>query len=183
MLSGENHDIIEYMINTKKIALIALFVAMSLITFLIESQFPPLFVPGAKMGLSNIFSLLTLVLYGPWEALIVVVVRTLLGALFSSPFALLYSFTAGVLSILVSALFYRFLFPKVSLLAISVFGGVLHNCIQLIVYILISRTAEMVGYLPYLALSGVLSGTIIGLTLTLLLKKIPLSLYERVIDQ
>lgn len=52
----------------KKIAVLALFSALGLIAFIIENQFPPLFVPGAKMGLANIFSLSALILYGPAEA-------------------------------------------------------------------------------------------------------------------
>ncbi|MBO5525909.1 MAG: Gx transporter family protein [Clostridia bacterium] len=168
--------------TTKKLVTLALFVAMSLIMFLIESQFPPLFVPGAKMGLSNLFSLLALLWYGPVEAFAVIVARTLLGALFSNPFALVYSFTAGIATILLSAFLYRFVFPRISVLAISVAGGVFHNLVQLVVYILFSETALLVFYAPYLALAGVLSGTIVGLTLLLIIKKIPLSVYRRILE-
>ena len=164
-------------VSTKRLVALALFTAMSLIMFLIESQFPPLFLPGAKMGLSNLFSLLALVLYGPLEAFAVIVARTLLGALFSNPFALLYSFTAGVLALTLTVLLYEFVFPKLSLLSISVAGGVFHNLVQLTVYLIISETKELVLYAPYLALSG----TIVGLTLLFLIKKIPLSLYRRIL--
>lgn len=169
-------------IPTRKLVTIALFVALSLIMFLIESQFPPLFVPGAKMGLSNLFSLLALFLYGPMEAFVIIVARTLLGALFSNPFALVYSFTAGVATILLTTVLYKFVFPKISILAISVAGGVFHNLVQLIIYIFISRTSLLVFYAPYLALAGILSGSIVGLTLLLLIKKIPLSLYRRILQ-
>lgn len=64
--------------SAKKIAVLALFTALGLIVFIIENQFPPLFVPGAKMGLANIFSLAALILYGPAEAFAVVIVRTVL---------------------------------------------------------------------------------------------------------
>ena len=168
-------------VSTKRLVALALFTAMSLIMFLIESQFPPLFLPGAKMGLSNLFSLLALVLYGPLEAFAVIVARTLLGALFSNPFALLYSFTAGVLALTLTVLLYEFVFPKLSLLSISVAGGVFHNLVQLTVYLIISETKELVLYAPYLALAGILSGTIVGLTLLFLIKKIPLSLYRRIL--
>lgn len=168
--------------TAKKLVLLALLVAMSLIMFLIESQFPPLIVPGAKMGLSNLFSLLALLLYGPVEAFVVIVARTLLGALFSNPFALVYSFTAGVTTILLSSLLYRLVFPRISILAISIAGGVVHNLVQLVVYLFLSKTALLVFYAPYLALAGVLSGTIVGLTLFLLIKKIPLSLYRRILE-
>ena len=37
----------------KKIVVLAIFTALSLITFVIENQFPPLLLPGARMGLAN----------------------------------------------------------------------------------------------------------------------------------
>ena len=83
--------------TARRIAADALFSALGLITFLIENLFPPLFIPGAKMGLSNIFSLSALVLYGPVDAFAVIVVRTVLGSLFAGNVAaLMYSFTGGV---------------------------------------------------------------------------------------
>ena len=49
----------------KKIAVLAVFTALSLVMFIIENQFPPMFIPGAKMGLANIFSFAALILYSP----------------------------------------------------------------------------------------------------------------------
>ena len=48
-------------LTAKTITTTAVFAALSLIAFMIESLFPPLFVPGAKMGLGNIFSMLALI--------------------------------------------------------------------------------------------------------------------------
>ena len=134
-------------ITSGRIAADALFAALGLITFLIESLFPPLFIPGAKMGLSNIFSLSALVLYGPVDAFVVVAVRTLLGSLFAGNIsALLYSFTGGMAAMLVSA------------------------------------TALVFSYMPYLALIGVLSGAIVGAAVLIIFKKVPLSVYEKAIN-
>ena len=49
--------------SAKKIVVLAIFTALSLITFVIESQFPPLLLPGARMGLANIFSFAALIMY------------------------------------------------------------------------------------------------------------------------
>ena len=79
--------------------------AMASITFIIEGLFPPLFIPGAKMGLSNIFSMLAVVLLSPIDAIILVAIRTTLGALITgSMSSWLYSFFAGVASIAVAGL-------------------------------------------------------------------------------
>ena len=58
----KNHTATTKYFSARRIATLAVLTAMGLIMFMVESLFPPLFLPGAKMGLSNIFSLLTLFL-------------------------------------------------------------------------------------------------------------------------
>ncbi len=165
--------------SAKKLAALALLTALGLGAFLIESMFPPMFFPGAKMGLSNIFSLFALVLYGLPEALLVVVARTVLGSLFAGNISLLlYSLTAGVVSTAVSRLL-LLAFPRVSLLCVSVFSAVVHNTVQLLVYCALTQTTLIFSYLPYLALLGVLAGVIVGLAVTYAVKGIPLSFFAR----
>ena len=89
----------------KKIAVLAMLTGLSLIAFIIESLFPPLVIPGAKMGIANVFSFAALVMYSPVEAFIIVAVRTVLGAIYAGNFsAVLYSFTGGMVSMAVSSL-------------------------------------------------------------------------------
>ncbi len=89
-------------IGAKKITILALLTGLGLIAFLIEALIPVLPVPGAKLGISNIFSLFALVMYGLPEALMVVVARTVLGSIFAGNLSLLlYSLTAGVVSVCV----------------------------------------------------------------------------------
>lgn len=164
----------------KKIAMLALFSALGLIMFIIENQFPPLFVPGAKMGLANIFSLAALILYGPIEALVVVAVRTMLGSLFAGNVSmLLYSLTGGVISLALSAILIYIAYPRVSILAVSVAAAVLHNIVQNAVFVLVTGTSLMFSYMPYLALIGVLSGAIVGAVVTIIFKKVPESVFVR----
>mgnify|MGYP002801292890 FL=1 len=164
----------------KKIAMLALFSALGLIVFIIENQFPPLFVPGAKMGLANIFSLAALILYGPIEALVVVAVRTVLGSLFAGNVSmLLYSLTGGVISLALSAILIYIAYPRVSILAVSVAAAVLHNIVQNAVFVLVTGTSLMFSYMPYLALIGVLSGAIVGAVVTIIFKKVPESVFVR----
>lgn len=145
---------------------------------MIESLFPPMFFPGAKMGLSNVFSLFVLVLYGLPEALLVVTARTVLGSLFAGNVSLLlYSFTAGMVSICASRVL-LFAFPRVSLLCVSVLSAVVHNTVQLLVYCLLTQTTLLFGYLPYLVLLGVLAGVVVGLAVTYVVKAIPLSFFS-----
>lgn len=122
--------------TTKRIAADALFTALGLIVFLIESLFPPLFIPGAKMGLANIFSLAALVLYGPADAFAVVAARTLLGSMFAGNIAsLMYSLTGGCAAMAVSAILIYALYPKVSIIAVSIVAAIMHNIVQNLVFV------------------------------------------------
>ena len=168
--------------TAKKIATLAIFIALSLITFIIENQFPPMFIPGARMGLANIFSFAALIMYSPVEAFIVVAVRTGLGAIYAGNVsALLYSFTGGVVSMAVSSVLMYTLYPRISVMAVSVFAAVAHNITQNIVFVLMSGTVNMFVNLPYLVLLGIASGAIVGGVTMLIFKKVPQSVFEKAI--
>lgn len=166
--------------SAKKIAVLALFTALGLIVFIIENQFPPLFVPGAKMGLANIFSLAALILYGPAEAFAVVIVRTVLGSLFAGNISMLmYSFSGGVISLALSSVLMYTVYPRVSLMSVSIAAAVLHNIVQNAVYVLVTDTPLMMAYMPYLALIGILSGAIVGAVVALIFKKVPENVFVK----
>ena len=172
MKSGKN--------AAKKIATLAIFTALSLIAFIIENQFPPLFIPGAKMGLANIFSFAALIMYSPVEAFIIVAIRTGLGAVYAGNVsALLYSFTGGVVSMAISSVLMYTVYPHISVMSVSVIAAVAHNITQNIVFVIISGTTLTFGYMPYLVLIGVLSGAIVGGVIMLIFKKVPQSVFER----
>jgi heptaprenyl diphosphate synthase len=166
--------------TARKIATLAIFSALSLITFIIENAFPPLLIPGAKMGLSNIFSFAALILYSPLEGFIVIVVRTILGAfIVGNVSALMYSFTAGVVAMAISSLFMYLVYPKISIMSISILAAVMHNITQNIIYVLTNNAPALLSYMPYLALLGILSGAIVGGVIMLIFKKIPMSVFEK----
>ena len=164
--------------TARRIATLSVLTAMGLITFMIESLFPPLFLPGAKMGISNVFSLLTVMVLGPTEAFILVLVRTTLGSMFTGNMStLMYSMTAGVVSVAVSSVLVEFIYPRVSIVAISVVAAVLHNLTQNLVFCLISNTPEMFAYMPWLALIGVVAGIIVGFAVWFILRAVPTKVF------
>lgn len=166
----------------KKIAVLAVLTALSLITFLIENLFPPLFIPGAKLGLANAFSFIALIMYSPLEAFAVVGVRTILGAVFAGNFsAVLYSFTGGIVSMAVSSLLTYLVHPKISVVAVSVAAAVMHNLTQNAVFVLLTGTVLSFSYAPYLALIGIASGAFIGIAVALIVKRVPESAFTRVL--
>ncbi len=169
--------------SIKRLSLLSILTALALILFVIESLFPPLFIPGAKMGLSNLVTLFTLVVLGPLNAVTLVIVRTTLGSLFSGGLStLMYSLPAGICSVLLSAALMKGLFPRISLVAISIAAAVMHNLVQNAVYCLIMQSPQMLGYLPYLAVAGVAAGLINGYAVHLLVKVIPVSMFRTVLS-
>lgn len=175
-----NNEYMKSSYTTKKIAVLALFTALGLIMFVIENQFPPMFIPGAKMGLSNIFSFAALIMYSPVEGFIVIIARTVLGAMFVGNFStILYSFTAGMVSMAVSSLLLYVFFPKISIMAVSIAAAVCHNITQDLVFCLLAGTTYALYYLPYLMLLGIVSGAIVGAVTLLIFKKVPMSVFEK----
>lgn len=173
----------EKFFNAKKLATLGVLTALSLITFLIENLFPPLIIPGAKPGLANAFSFTALIMYSPLEAFIVVVARTLLGAMFSGNIsAVMYSFTGGVVSMAASSVLMYCVHPKISVICVSVIAAVLHNVTQNIVFVAVYSTPVAFSYMPYLILLGVLSGAFIGAAVTVLIKRIPASAFVRLTE-
>lgn len=170
--------------KAKKLAVLAIFTALGLIAFIIENQFPPMFVPGARMGLANIFSLVALIMYSPLEGFAVIAVRTLLGAVFAGNIsALMYSFTGGIVAMAISSLLLYLVHPKISVMSISILSAVAHNIVQNLVFCLVSETYLTLSYMPYLVLLGALSGAIVGGAVMLILKKIPRSSFVRLFGE
>ena len=167
--------------TAKKIAVMSLLTGLSLVMFIVENLLPPLFIPGAKLGLANIFSFAALILYSPLEAFIVLTARTLLGAIFAGNLsALLYSFTGGVVSMAVSSILIYTTYPKVSVMAVSIAAAVLHNLTQNLIFVFLTGSTLMFGYMPYLALLGIFSGAVVGgITLTVF-KGVPANVFEKI---
>ena len=149
----------------------ALLTAASLILFVVEAQIPSLIpVPGVKLGLANIITLVAMVLLSRKEAGLILLVRILLGAVFAgSPSTLLYSAAGGALAYAVMCLLVRRI-PESRLWLISILAALAHNAGQLIVCILVTRTAQLVVYAPVLAASGILTGAFTGAAATFLVK-------------
>ena len=88
----------------RKIAAGALLVALALALSVAEKLLPIgaiIPVPGVKLGLANVVTMLALFYIGAPGALVILVTRCLLGALFSGITALLFSLTGGLLALVV----------------------------------------------------------------------------------
>ena len=59
-----------------------------------------------------------------------------------------------------------------SIVTVSVLGGVCHNIGQIVVACLVTETIQLMYYLPALIISGVIAGIVVGLVAALSYKKI-----------
>ncbi len=158
---------------TLKLTACGIFSALSTVAFVIESLFPPLFLPGVRMGVSNVFILLCIILLGGKYGYFTLLVKVVLGSLLSGNIsAIIYSLPAGIISLTVEFLLLK-LTKNVSIVAISIAGAVLNTLIQNLTFCLVTKTIEYLSYSPYLALGGVLGGLIIGVAVYLIIKIIP----------
>ena len=158
--------------NTKKLTTLSATVALAMILSFIETLIPPLVaVPGVKIGLANIVTVFLLYTYGYKEAFFVSFIRVSLSSLlFGSAVSLIYSIAGAMLS-LVGMILIK-LIPFASCPSVSICGGVLHNAAQIICACLIMENAAIALYLPPLIVSGTISGVAIGITASILVKKL-----------
>lgn len=158
------------MAKTKKLALMAMLTAASLIVFVIEAQIPaPVPVPGVKLGLANVITLVAMLLLGRREAGLILLVRIAMGSVFAGGVSgFIFSICGGVLAYAVMCLTVR-AFPLKMLWVVSALGAVAHNIGQLIAAVAITKTAALLVYAPVLLASGIVTGVFTGLAATYLL--------------
>lgn len=149
--------------DSKKVAYYGVFASLAILMGYIEALVPaPVPVPGIKLGLANVIVLITLYYMGTKPAFFISLVRVFLSGLLFSGFAgLIYSLAGALLSFLGMALLKRC--KAMSMLGISVVGGILHNIGQITVASLVVHNFYLFYYLPILLISGVITGVIIGI--------------------
>lgn len=163
-----------------RLAAVGVLTAMSLIAFVVESMFPPLFVPGAKIGFSNLFSLIALVLWSPAEACAVFLCRTLLGGLiFGNAASMAYGLAAGGVALAVSSLLLYGAFPRIGFVSVSVCAAIVHNLVQNAIFCAMSGVPQAWIYLPYLVMLGAISGTAVGAAGVWIVRALPERIYEK----
>jgi len=150
--------------TTHKLAVLGLTTAIAMAFAYVEVMLPPLFtaVPGIKLGLPNIIIIFVLYKIGAKEAAAVSLVRIVaVSLLFGNPMTLAYSVAGATLSLAVMTILKRIDF--FSVIGVSVAGGVMHNVGQILLAMIVLRTAELGYYLITLAVAGTIAGVFIGL--------------------
>ena len=138
--------------GTKRLAVLAMFTAIALTIFVAEAQIPPVVpIPGVKLGLANIVTLIAMALLGRRQAGEILLVRIVLGSVFTGGVsAMLFSIAGGVLAYLVMCLTIRRL-PERLLWVVSVLAAVW-----------VTGTPSILVYAPALVAASVITGAFTG---------------------
>lgn len=156
--------------KVKRITVMAMCVALAMILSYVESMIPSPGIPGVKLGLANIVVVFALYKLG-WKAAVgISLLRVfLVSLLFGHAASLMYSASGAVLSLAGMILLKKT--DRLSSVAVSVIGGVLHNAGQILMAaVLMGR--NVVYYLPVLIVSGTVAGIGIGIVAAILVKRI-----------
>lgn len=157
--------------KTVRITELGMLLALALVFSYFESLIPVFIaVPGVKIGLANIITILLLYRTN-WKCVMMfMTVRVVLaGFLFSGVSGIVYSFVGGLSCIIIMSILKHF--PHFSLVGVSITGAIFHNIGQIIVAVFVMENVHILYYLLVLCISGAISGLLVGYLAFLLLKR------------
>ena len=138
--------------------------ALALALSVTESLFFPsaLFpVPGMRMGLANIVTLLSVYLFGALPTMLIVLIRCLVTFAFGGNLtSFLFSLAGGLLALFAMLLLRNL--RAFSLFGISVGGAAAHNIGQILIACALIRSWAILSYLPLLLLVSIVTGLLIA---------------------
>ncbi len=152
--------------NLRKLVFLAIMVAASVVLSIVESLISVaiFIIPGVKLGLANILTLVILYIYTEKDAAIVVFIRIfLVGLVYSGLFQPTFwmSLAGGVFAFVAMVLIKRL--TSLSLISVSVAGSLLHMLGQILMAMLVLSTETLIFYLPYMLLIAVPTGIFTGI--------------------
>ncbi|EFI85200.1 Heptaprenyl diphosphate synthase component I [Listeria grayi] len=163
------------MTKNKRLVYIALLAAQAVVIGLLERAipFPFAFAPGAKLGLSNIITCISLYTLSFKDTFIIVAIRLVLATLLGGTIStFLYSASGAIISLLGMFLVKQLGPKRISIIGVSTTGGILHNVGQLLVASFLAKSWNVMLYLPVLSFIGILSGIAVGIAANYLLKNV-----------
>ena len=151
--------------NLEKMMLVILIGALAIVLGIIESMIPiKLPIPGMKLGLANIMIVIGLYYLDVKDMFFVIMLKTFLTTLLLGTFSMFaYGFVGALLSYICMVSAFKVLKEKISLIGISMIGGVMHNIGQIIVAMILIKTKAIAYYMMFLLPIALLTGADIGL--------------------
>ncbi len=160
-----------------KMIFLSVLVSAGLALSVLESAIPlPITFPGAKLGLSNMVVLITLVVFSFKDGITVAMLKSMVLMLVTgSVSSFMYSFAGAVLSCMAMYIGYKYFSNIFSLIGVSVLGALAHNFAQVSVATIIMNNIRIYTYLPFLMLMSLFSGYFVGLASTYIIKNMRVS--------
>jgi len=150
--------------NLRKMIFLGIMISVSIVVSIVEGQISTVLflIPGVKLGLANIVTLIVLYIYGEKDAFIVLFLRILLVAIiYSAMPAPLMSLAGGICAFAGMVLVKKI--KKLSMISVSVTGALLHMVGQIAMAILFLETEALIFYLPYMMVISVPTGILTGI--------------------
>jgi len=149
-----------------KMVFLSLLVSIGLALSVIEAAIPlPIAMPGARLGLSNMVILVTIVVFGFKDAIKVSVLKSIVLMLVTgSVSSFIYSLSGAILSTIMMFITYKYLSKIFSMIGVSIIGAISHNFAQVSVASFIMNNLRIFTYLPFLMLIGLFTGYFVGLS-------------------
>lgn len=149
--------------RNKKLANMAMLVALAMIFSYVESLIPINFgVPGMKLGVANLVTVTGLYFLEIPEVLAVSVLRVLLTDFFLEMECRSFTVWQGRLSAFLPWLLVKKM-DGISIVGVSITGGVFHNIGQIFVAMAVVENLKLIYYLPVLLVAGTVTGFVIGI--------------------
>lgn len=156
----------------RRIALCGILIALAMLLSYLESLVPiHMAVPGVKLGLANLVTIVALFRLGLRDTVVISVGRIVLSSVLFGNFAvLLYSLAGAFCSILAMEILKKC--KMFSVTGVSVGGAVAHNLGQIVVAVFAMENIRIFYYMAVLVLTGTAAGIAIGLLSVFILKNI-----------
>lgn len=150
--------------KSENVAICGIMISLALVLSYMERLIPLQMViplPGIKLGLANIVTLVALYYLGIKSAYTILIIRCILGAIFGGGISgLLFSLSGSLLALTIMILGSKVSF--FSIFGISILGAAAHNIGQIIMAILLMKSIYIGGYLPYLLVIALFTGFATG---------------------
>ena len=161
--------------KAKHISLCGVLIALALALSYTERFIPLQFLiplPGAKLGLANIVTLIALYTLRRRYAIAILLCRCFLGAVFGGGFTgLVFSCCGGLLALGAMLLAQQSGF--FSVYGVSILGAAAHSIGQILAAMVLMRSYYIVAYLPYLLLAAIATGLLTGSLCVSVLRILP----------
>lgn len=158
--------------SSRLAALCGMMTALAFLFGYIEMLIPiQLGIPGMKLGLANLVTMVSLYLLGARITVFIALARVILtGFTFGNLSMMMYSMAGTVLSLMLMILCKKG--DWFGTIGVSILGGIGHNTGQLLMAAAVVQTGAVFSYFPYLLIAGMAAGAVIGMLGGMIVKRL-----------